>query len=147
MFTFSIFWLEIHFLARFGPKIQNCLFKVKFNTQCKSNMQNSIVIFTFRPETLFLGIFCPSNRNCQFKLKFGTQTNSNMQNSVVFTFSACNWKYPFWANLIQKTVSFSQNLLIRLIRIFRIQSCCPLFPFSTGKLYPENLCGILMLPD
>ena len=47
-----------------------------------------------------------------------------MQNlMVMFTFSFFNRKYPFWTNLIQKikTVSLSQNLILKLIRICRIQ--------------------------
>ena len=49
---------------------------------------------------LYIG---PKYQNCQFKLKFGTYANSNMQNStVMFTFSVFDWKYPFWANLVQK---------------------------------------------
>ena len=43
-------------------------------------------------------------------LKFGTYTNSNMQNSMVmFTFSAFDWKYPFWANLVQNVKIVSLN--------------------------------------
>ena len=37
MFTFS-------FLGKFGPKIQNFLFKVKFDTKTNLNMQNSMVV-------------------------------------------------------------------------------------------------------
>ena len=39
-FTFSVSEL----LGKFGPKIQNCLFKVKFDTKTNSNMQNSMVV-------------------------------------------------------------------------------------------------------
>ena len=39
-----------------------------------------------------------------------------------FRFSALDWKYPFWANLVQKIkiVSLSWNLVPKLIRIWRI---------------------------
>ena len=42
---------------------------------------------------------------------------------VVFAFSVLDWKYPFWANLVQKfeIVSLSQNLVLRLIWICSIQ--------------------------
>ena len=41
--------------------------------------------------------------NYQFKLKFGKCTSLNIRNSMVmFTFSIFVWKYPFWANLVQK---------------------------------------------
>ena len=32
------------FLGKFGPKIQNCLFKVKFDTKSNLNMQNFMVL-------------------------------------------------------------------------------------------------------
>ena len=41
------FQLEIPFSGKFGPKTQNYWFKLKFCTQTNSNMQNSIVMFTF----------------------------------------------------------------------------------------------------
>ena len=44
---FFRFRLEILFLNKFGPKNQNCQFKVKFDIQPNSNMQNSVVVFTF----------------------------------------------------------------------------------------------------
>ena len=36
-----------NFLSKFRPKIQNCLFKVKFGTKTNSNIQNSMVMFIF----------------------------------------------------------------------------------------------------
>ena len=41
------FWSEIPFLGRFGPKNQNYQFKLKFGTYTNSNMQNSMLMFTF----------------------------------------------------------------------------------------------------
>ena len=38
---------EIPFLGKFGPKIQNYQFKLKFGTKTNSNMQNSMAMFTF----------------------------------------------------------------------------------------------------
>ena len=87
-------------------------------------------------EIPFLGKFGPKNQNSHFKLKFGTYTNSNMQNSMVmFILSVFDWKYPFWANLVQKIkiISWSLNLVARLIRICWIQWCCSLFSFWTGS--------------
>ena len=40
------FWPEILFLGKFGPKNQNSKFKVKLGTYTKSNMQNSMGMFT-----------------------------------------------------------------------------------------------------
>ena len=67
------------------------------------------------------------NQNCQFKLKFVTKTNPSLKNSmVVFTFSFLDCKCRLWANLVRniKIVSLSWNLVIRLIRICRIQWWC-----------------------
>ena len=43
MFTFSIFDHKYLSWSNFGPNIQNCLFKVKFDTKNNLNIQNSIV--------------------------------------------------------------------------------------------------------
>ena len=133
---FVCFRPEILPLGKFGPKIRNCQFKLKFGTSTNSNMQNSVVEFTlyFLSEIPFLGKFGQKFQNCQFKLKFGTSTDSNMQNSVVlFIFSVFDWKYPLWVNLAQKikVVSLSLNLVPRRIRICRIQRWCSLSLFST----------------
>ena len=87
------------------------------------NFSGYVHSFRFRPQTPFLAKFGPKNQNCQFILKFGTWTNLNMQNSMaMFNFSAFDWNYPFWANLVQiiKIVRLSGNLVPRLIRIRRI---------------------------
>ena len=44
---FLRFQPEIPFLAKFGPKNQNCQFKVKLDTETNSSMQISVVMFTF----------------------------------------------------------------------------------------------------
>ena len=62
-------------LGKTSPKYQNCYSKLKFDTQINSNMQNSMVVFTFSifdRKYLFLGKFGSKNQNCQFKLKRGT---------------------------------------------------------------------------
>ena len=38
----------MHFLGKFGPKTQNCLFKVEFGSKTNSSMQNSVMTFIFR---------------------------------------------------------------------------------------------------
>ena len=72
---------------------------MKIDTYTNSNMQNSIVIFTFfvfDRKYPFFGKFGPKSQNCQFKVKLDTWTNSNMQNSmVVFTFFVFDQKCPF----------------------------------------------------
>ena len=44
---FVLDWKYIPFLGKLGPKNQNCQFKLKFGTYTNSNMQNSMVVFTF----------------------------------------------------------------------------------------------------
>ena len=41
------YWVEIPSLGKFGPKNQNDQFRLKFGTYTNSNMQNSMLIFTF----------------------------------------------------------------------------------------------------
>ena len=97
------FKLEIPFMGKFGSKNQSCLFKLKLALRlipiCK--IQWLFHFFRFRQQVPFLGKFGRKNHNCQFILKFGTWTNSNMQSSMaMFNFSAFDWNYPFWANLV-----------------------------------------------
>ena len=44
---FLCFQLEISFLGKFGPKSQNCQFKLKIGTRTNADMQNSLVMFPF----------------------------------------------------------------------------------------------------
>ena len=72
---------------------QKCHRTQKYDIQPYSNMQNSMMLFTFffvfnRKHT-FWANFGRENQTCQSKVKFGCQSNSNMQNSVMlFTFSS-----------------------------------------------------------
>ena len=70
------FQLEMPFLGKFGPKTQNYQFKLKFCTQTNSNMQISIVMFTFSVfdlKYLFWENLVQKNQNCQSELKFRTR--------------------------------------------------------------------------
>ena len=136
-------------LGKFGLKNQNTHFMLKFGTYTNSNTQNSVMLFTFFcfwVEMPFLGKFGPKNQNSHFKLKLGTYTSSNMQNSMVmFILSVFDWECPFWANLVQKVkiISWSWNVVARLIRICRTQWCCSLFLFWVeipflGKFGPKS---------
>ena len=54
---FFRFGPETHFLGKFGPKNQNCQFKLKFGTYTNSNMQSSLMLFTFSINTkIYLNI-------------------------------------------------------------------------------------------
>ena len=72
--------------------------------------------FSLRLGMSFLGKFGPKSQNCQFKLKFGTYTNSN----YFFLFSIGN---TFLDKLGPKNQNcqLSWNLVLRLIRVWRIQ--------------------------
>ena len=47
IFIFFLSGPEFHFLSKFGPKNQNCQSKLKFVTWANSNIQNSMLLFTF----------------------------------------------------------------------------------------------------
>ena len=64
---------------------------------------------------------------------------------MLFSFFVFQWKYPFWANLVQKIkiVTLSWKLASSLIRICRIQWWCSFFSFwlkipFLGKFGPKN---------
>ena len=44
---FFHFLPETSCLGKFGPKIQNCQFRLKFGTKANSHIQNSMVMFIF----------------------------------------------------------------------------------------------------
>ena len=104
----SIQW-NVHFFKNtlntiFGPKIQNFLFKVKFDTgiQWWSSLH----------------LFSTGNTIKSWNL-IEIYSNSNMKNSVVmFTLSVFEWKYPFYGKFVSKNQSFLLKLKLesRLIR-------------------------------
>ena len=47
MLTFSVLDWQYHFWDKFGPKNQNCYFKLKFGAKTNLNMHNSAVLITF----------------------------------------------------------------------------------------------------
>ena len=56
-----------------------------------------------------------------------------MQHSmVVYIFCVFDWKYPFWANSIQKLkiVGLNKKLVVLLIQIYRIQCDVHFFSFK-----------------
>ena len=99
-------FLEIPFLVKFGPKSQNCYFKLKFGTKANLNIQSLMVVFTFAgldQKYLLWENLVLKTQIFSLNLNFGTYTNSNIQNKMVmFTFSVFLRKYSFWANLVPK---------------------------------------------
>ena len=88
-------------------KKSNDQFKLKFGICTNSNMQNSIVVFTFfvfDQKFIFWENLVQNVKIVRLRL--------NLQNSMMlFTFFVFDWKYTFWANLVQKIkiVSLSWN--------------------------------------
>ena len=65
--------MEIPFFRKFGSKIQNCFLKVKVSAKTNSNMQNSMLMFTFSvfyQKDLFELTWSKKIKNWQFQLKF-----------------------------------------------------------------------------
>ena len=78
---FLHFWPEVFFLGKFGLKIQNCLFGVKFGTTINSSEKNSMKMFIFSVfewKYPVLGNLFHKNQNCLLRVKFRTQTDSNI---------------------------------------------------------------------
>ena len=101
------------FFGKFGPKKQNCQFKLEiwYLDQFEHAEFNGNVHFScFRTGIPCSGKFGPKKQNCPFILKFGTKISSNMKNSMAwFILSILDWKYPFSANLLQKITIVSLN--------------------------------------
>ena len=75
--------------------------------------------------------------------KFDPKSQHNLM--VMFPFSVFDWKYPFWANLVQnvKIVHLSEKSVPRLTRICIIQWRCSLSCFRPeilflGKFHPKS---------
>ena len=143
-----MFWVEIPFLGKFGPKSQNFHFKLKFGTSSNSNMQNSMLMF-------ILSVFdwkYPFAANLAQKFKIISWSRNLVARLIWIcgiqwycSLFVLEWKYPFWANLVQKikSVILSWYLVPTPIRICRILWCCPFFCFLLekpflGKFGPKN---------
>ena len=111
---------------------------LKLNQICRIPWWCSL--FLFWMEISFLGKFGPEIQNCQFELKFGIVIVL-----LVFTLSVLDQKNSSWANFVQQTkiVSFSWNLVPKLIPIRRIQWWCSLFVYLSinillGQIWSKN---------
>ena len=123
---FFCFLFEIPFLGKFVPKLQNSHLKLKFGTSSNSSMQNSMLMFIFLfliGNPLFWQIWSKKSK-LSVEAETSNWTNSNMQNSMMLlSFLVFEWKYPIWANLVQKIkiAISSWNLVPTLIRTCGIQ--------------------------
>ena len=122
---FFCFWLEIPFRGKFSPKSQNYQLKLKFGTYTNSNMQNSMMLFTFVEwKRLFWA-------NLVQKIKIVT-LSWNLVPTLIRIYRIQWWclfffvfdrKYLFGVNLVQKIkiLVLSWNLVPTLIWTRRIQ--------------------------
>ena len=132
---------RLHMLqwSKFGPKNQNCQFKLKFDTYTKLNMQNSVVLFTFFCfwlEIPFSIIFDPNKkRNYQFRTEFWYHKIQICRIQQLLTFFQFWPGVLFWRKLVQtiRIVSLGWNLVPRIIQICRIQLLHSRFLFFTGN--------------
>ena len=109
---FFFFWLEILFLGKFGPKIENCLVsKIKIvslscNLEpmlfqiCKVQWWCSL-FFVFDQKYTFWANLVPKLKIACLKWSWSLDyfKYEKLSDDVYFLF---NQKYDFWANLVQK---------------------------------------------
>ena len=95
---FSCFWVEMPFLGKFHSKNQIYQFKQKFGTYTTSNMQNSMVIFTFSVSECKY----PSWANLVLKIKI-ISLSSNLVPALIQT-CRIQWWYSLFLFLIRNTL-------------------------------------------
>ena len=115
VFTFSV-------LDQKNPFRANLVQKIKIVSLSWNLVQNLIRIcriqwwcslFLFLTINILGQIWSKNSK--LFKVKFDRKSNSNMQNSMIVSIlSALDWKYLFWANLVQKIeiVNLSRKLVL-----------------------------------
>ena len=87
-----LFRLEILFGGKFGPKNEDCKFKLKFDTQKNSNILNSVVMFTF--SVLYWKY--PFRANLVQKVKiFSLSWNLVASLIWICKIQWCCWLFPF----------------------------------------------------
>ena len=141
--------MEIPYQGTFGPKHQNCHFKLKCGTFSNSSKQNSMVLF-------ILSVFdwkYPFWVNLVRDIKIISRSWNLVARLIQICriqwccsfFFVFEWKYSFWPILVQKfkIVTLSWNLVPTLIWTCEIQWSCSFFFFWVeipfwGKLGPKH---------
>ena len=123
---FFSFRAEMPILGKFGPKNQNCQFKVKLDTWTNSNMQNSMVIFS----SFFFDRKYPFWANSVQNVKIIALSRNLVASLIpICRIQSCYLLFAFLTRntffvqiLVRKIkiVSLRWNLIPRLIRISRI---------------------------
>ena len=124
--------------SKFGPKNQNCQFKLKFDTYTNLNMQNSVVLFAFSVfdwKYHFRSNLIQKKRNYQFQTEFWYHKIQICRIQQLLTFFQFWPGVLFWRKLVQtiRIVSLGWNLVPRIIQICRIQLLHSRFLFFTGN--------------
>ena len=138
------FRLEIPFLGKFGPKNQNCQFRLKFGTEF---MQNSIRMFTvlgFGPKYLFWAYLMQ-----KFKFvcsgKFATQIKSNIQNSMGVFFILLKLETPFLGKFGPKNENCQFQLKFDTQSNSNMKNSMVMFTPFYGKFVSKNQDCVLKL--
>ena len=163
------FRVEIPFLDKFGPKNQNCGFRLKFGIQTNPNMQNSIGMFTFLgfgPKYLFwvylvqkfefvcsgksllprLIQICRTQWQCSLHLTHSlSQIKRTQWRCSLFLFFN---NTPFYGKFIFKKSKLCVEAEIWNADCVKFDGVV-FFLFQTffSKYCPKKPFGILMLPD
>ena len=112
--SFFRFQSKMPFLSIFGPKNQNYQFNLKFSTTYNnSNMQNSMLIFTFF-------VF---DHNYTLWVKLVENVKIIFVSRLIATcrISSCVHFFHVWSEMPLRIISLSSHLVTRLIQICRIQ--------------------------
>ena len=135
------------FLGKFGPKNQNCHFMLKFSTYTNSNMQNSLMLFSFfvfECKSLFWANLVQNIKIltlCWHLVPRLIQICRIQWGYSLFLFSSANGFLG--AYLVQKVkiVTLCWNLVPTLILACRIQSCYSLFLFLSENTLFGQICS------
>ena len=141
-----LFWPEIPFSMKFGPKNQNCQFKLKISSFTNSSMQNSIVIFNF----LIFNQKCSFWANLVPKIKiFSLKVNLVPKLIIIRRIQWWCLLFHFWPEIPFsgkfgqkiKIVNLSWKLVPTLIRmvIFKLNGDIYFFLFSIRNAFFEQI--------
>ena len=98
---FFCFRLEIPLLGKFGPKNQNCHFKLKIGTNTNSNMQSSVVMLTFSIFNMkypFWAYLVQKTKNVSLSWNFVPRPMQvcRIKWWCLFLFFFCYWPEQIW---------------------------------------------------
>ena len=142
LYTQHIYWANL--VHKFKIVSLSQIFGTRLTQVCRIQWWCSLLLFLQSGNTL-LGKLGPKKITI-------VSLNSNLAPTLIricriqwwyLPSSVFDWKYPFWAKLVQilKIISLSWNVVTRLIQICRIQWWYSLLPFSTGNILLGQICS------